>query len=192
VHGYDPAKVKRENRDLPSMHDLAHDYILHHGGRKRPKSLQEDQKLLKNIILPSFENEQVAHISRRDIEALHREHKKIPYQANRFLALLSKMFALANGWGWREDNLTKGIERYPEEKRNRWLTEEELKILWKVLDEYSNQSASCIFKLLILTGARKGELLYATLNQFASYFSIISSTSPRSFSLSSKIHQYFL
>jgi len=166
VHGHDPAKIRKENRELPTMADLAHDYVLHHGEKKRPKSLQEDQKLLKNIILPSLGSEQVAHISRRDIEDLHHEHKKTPYQANRTLALLSKMFSLAIAWEWREDNPVKGIERYAEEKRDRWLREEELQILWKVLDEYPNQSAAFIFKLLILTGARKGEILHATWDQF--------------------------
>ncbi|HCC23904.1 MAG TPA: site-specific integrase, partial [Holosporales bacterium] len=82
------------------------------------------------------------------------------------LALLSKMFSLAMGWEWREDNPAKGIERYPEEKRDRWLNDEEIQVLWKVLEEYSNQSAACVFKLLILTGARKGEILHATWDQF--------------------------
>lgn len=166
IHGHDPVAMKNETRGLPTMNELASDYILHHGEKKRPKSLQGDQELLKKIILPAFGNQQVAYLRRRDIETLHREHKKTPYQANRFLSLLSKMFTLANGWGWREDNPAKGIERYPEEKRDRWLTEDELKVLWKVLDEYLNQSAACVFKLLILTGARKGELLHATWDQF--------------------------
>ena len=112
VHGHDPAGMKKGNRDLPTMNDLAHDYILQHGERKRPKSLKEDQRFLKNIILPAFGSKLVTHVSRRDIEALHREHKKTPYQANRFLALLSTMFSLAMAWEWRADNPAKGIERY--------------------------------------------------------------------------------
>ena len=55
---------------------------------------------------------------------------------------------------------------YQEKKRDRWLTAEELKVLWKVLDENSSQPSSYVFKLLILTGARKGELLHATWDQF--------------------------
>ena len=166
IHGHDPAEKKKDNCTLPTINELARDYILHHGEKKKQKSLKEDRKLLKNIILPAFGKKNVANVSRRDIEILHSEHKQTPYQANRTLALLSKMFTLANGWEWRENNPVKGIERYPEEKRDRWLTAEELKILWKVLDEYPNQLTACIFKLLILTGARKGEVLNATWDQF--------------------------
>lgn len=166
VHGNDPANVKKENRKLPTMDILAQDYLLHHGEKKRPKSRQEDQRYLKNIILPSLGSKLVAHVSRRDIEDLHRAHKETPYQANRFLALLSKMFSIAMTWDWRSDNPAKGIERYREEKRERWLTADELKVLWNTLDEYSNQFSTNVFKLLILTGARKGELMAATWDQF--------------------------
>ncbi|KAB2833128.1 MAG: tyrosine-type recombinase/integrase, partial [Caedimonadaceae bacterium] len=166
IHGHDPAEKKKDNHVLPTITDLVRDYVVHHGEKKKPKSLQEDQKLFKNVILPFLGKRNVADVSRRDIEMLHREHKGTPYQANRALALLSKMFSLANAWEWREDNPVKGIERYPEEKRDRWLTAEELKVLWKALDEYPHQLTACIFKLLILTGARKGELLHATWDQF--------------------------
>jgi integrase len=166
VHGHDPVESKKENRDLPTMNDLASDYLLHHGEKKRPKSLKEDQRYLTSIILPALGSKLVVHVSRRDIEDLHRAHKNTPYQANRFLALLSKMFSLAMAWNWRSDNPATGIERYREEKRERWLTAEELKVLWSTLDEYSNQFSTNVFKLLILTGARKGELIAATWNQF--------------------------
>lgn len=166
VHGHDPVKIKKENRNLPTLNDLAHDYVLFHGGKKQPKSLKEDQRLLKTIILPALGSNLVAHISRRDIETLHRDHQKTSIQANRSMSVLSKMFTLANSWGWREDNPVKGIQRYQEEKRKRWLTADELNVLWKVLDEYSNQLTASLFKLLILTGARIGELLPATWDQF--------------------------
>ncbi|MBA3814510.1 MAG: tyrosine-type recombinase/integrase [Alphaproteobacteria bacterium] len=166
VHGHDPVKVKKESRDLPTLNELARDYVLFHGGKKQPKSLKEDQRLLKTIILPALGTSLVAKISRRDVEALHRDHQKTSYQANRVISVLSKMFTLANTWGWCEDNPAKGVQRYQEEKRKRWLAADELKVLWKVLDEYSNQHTAALFRLLILTGARSGELLPSTWDQF--------------------------
>jgi hypothetical protein len=64
--------------------------------------------------------------------------KKTPYQANRLLALLSKMLSLAVKWGWRSDNPVKGIERFQEERRHRWLSDHELSQLLSVLIAHPN------------------------------------------------------
>ncbi|MBL8676532.1 MAG: site-specific integrase, partial [Alphaproteobacteria bacterium] len=79
---------------------------------------------------------------------------------------LSKMFSLAVSWGWREDNPAQGIERFQEEKRDRWLNDEEMQRLFSVLDQYSGHLTAYVFKFLLLTGARKGEALQATWDQF--------------------------
>jgi len=167
AHGEDPATKKKENRDLPLIKILAQDYLDRYAApRKRSRSIEEDKKLLNNIILPTIGNQQVRQISRRTIESLHLKLEKTPYQANRVLALLSKMFSLAIAWKWRDDNPVKGIERYQEEKRDRWLNREELGRFWKVLECYPNHFASIILKILLLTGSRKGEVLKATWDQF--------------------------
>nr|WP_269516746.1 site-specific integrase [Candidatus Paracaedibacter acanthamoebae] len=76
------------------------------------------------------------------------------------------MFSLAVLWGWRENNPTKGIQKYPEERRDRWLNDEEMDRLWQSLDQYPNHLTAYVFKFLLLTGARKGEVLNATWDQF--------------------------
>jgi hypothetical protein len=48
------------------------------------------------------------------------------------------MFNLCVEWGWRPDNPVKGIERYQEHKRDRWLSDDELGRLCTVLDEHPN------------------------------------------------------
>ncbi len=166
AHGKDPAESKRQVRDLSTMQDLAQDYLERHAQRKRPKCFSEDQRFLKNIVLPVLGSKKVAYVTRRDIESLHLQQSDTPYQANRVLALLSKMFALAVGWQWRGDNPVIGIERYPEEKRDRWLDQSELKRLWDALDRYPENLTAFVFKVLILTGARRGEVLNATWDQF--------------------------
>ena len=167
AHGEDPATKKKTNRHLPLIKDLAQDYLDRYAmPRKRQRSIEEDKKLLTNIILPSIGNQQVKSISRRTIENLHNQLDKTPYQANRVLALLSKMFSLANAWEWREDNPVIGIQKYQEHKRNIWLKDQELQRLYDVLDCYHNQSVADAIRLLILTGARKSEVLNATWDQF--------------------------
>jgi integrase len=166
AHGEDPATDRKHMNMLVSMEDLAQNYLERHGYKKRKKSLYEDKKLLQNVILPTLGKLKVSFVTRRDIEALHKSLQNKPYQANRALALLSKMFSLAISWDWRESNPVLGIERYQEEKRDRWLDQEELNRLWTVLDQYPMHLTAYVFKFLLLTGARKGEALNATWDQF--------------------------
>ncbi len=162
TQGQDPAEQKKINLHLPTINDLACDYVERHGKRKRARSLKEDQKLLNALILPNLGKKKVRNVSQRDIETLHLSRSETPYNANRMLALLSKMFSLAQSWGWRDDNPAKGLERFSEHKRERWLNQDELKQLWTALNHYPTALPSFAIKLLLLTGARRGELLNAT------------------------------
>ncbi|WP_052046377.1 tyrosine-type recombinase/integrase [Candidatus Paracaedibacter symbiosus] len=76
------------------------------------------------------------------------------------------MFSLAVSCGWRTDNPAKGIQKFQEEKRDRWLNNEELQRLWAVLDKYPSHLTTYVFKLLILTGSRKSKALQAKWEQF--------------------------
>jgi integrase len=104
-----------------------------------------------------------------DIETIHTSMKATPYRANRVLALLSKMFSLASTrwqkWTGLENNPARGIRRYPEESRQRYLSPDELGLLAKVLSEHRDQRSANAVRLLILTGARKTEVLRASWQQ---------------------------
>lgn len=166
AHGEDPMEQKKTEGTLPRMKELAVQYFERHADRKRTKSQKEDRAMMNQFILSSFGEKRVAHMTLHEIQSLHLKLKGTPYRANRVLALLSKMFSLAISWGWRSDNPVLGIERYPEEKRDRWLNDEELQRLWCVLEAYPRHLTSYVFKFLILTGARKNEVLQATWDQF--------------------------
>jgi integrase len=77
------------------------------------------------------------------------------------LALVSKLCALAVQWHWRTDNPCKGVERNDEAKRKRYLTGPELERLTAALTEHDDQDGADVFRLLLLTGARRGEVLAA-------------------------------
>jgi integrase len=167
MRGEDPAEAREIARKAPSVADLAADYLERHAiPKKRPKSVRDDRAMLGTIILPKLGTKKVSTIGRRDIEAIHVMMKERPYQANRVLSLLSKMFNLAVEWGWRPDNPAKGIERYQEHKRDRWLSEDELRRLCLVLDGHPNARAANAVRLQLLTGARLGEVLASRKDDF--------------------------
>jgi integrase len=76
------------------------------------------------------------------------------------------MFNLAVRWRMRPDNPCKGVERNREYLRKRYLKPDELTRLTKALAEDQNQQAADVVRLLLLTGARRGEALSATWDQF--------------------------
>jgi integrase len=76
------------------------------------------------------------------------------------------MFSLAVRWQMRPDNPCKGIERNQEHKRQRYLSGVELARLTAALVELRDQGAANAVRLLLLTGARRGELLAAKWSDF--------------------------
>ena len=108
----------------------------------------------------------VPEITRADVAKFHHDLRHIPYQANRCLEVVSKMFGLAEMWGLRPDgsNPRKHIRKYPEEKRERFLSAAELRRIGEVLREMESErvelpSAILAARLLILTGCRLGEIM---------------------------------
>lgn len=162
LKGNDPIADDRAFRTAPTMKELGADYLECHAlPKKRARSVENDRSMLDRIILPRLGNKKVSAVQSRDIHKLHVAMKDTPYQANRVLALMSKMFSLAMKWSWRIDNPVKGIERYQEEHRERWLSDNELGRLLGVLSTHPNQRAANAVRFQLLTGARIGEVLSA-------------------------------
>jgi len=162
VRGHDPVAKASATRNSPTVEDLSDDYLTKHAlPKKRSKGVQEDQSMLNRFILPKVGRLKVSEVKHQDIQSLHSGMRKTPYQANRVLSLLSKMFELSKIWGWRPDNPARGIEKFHEEKRHRWLSDTELSKLTNALDEHPNQKAANAIRLQLLTGSRIGEVLNA-------------------------------
>ena len=146
----------------PTMKEFAADYLEHHAiPKKRPRSVENDRSMLGRIILPRLGSKKVNAVQSRDIHSLHVAMKGRPYQANRVFALMSKMFSPTINWGWRGDNPVKGIERFHEERRERWLSDGELGQLLHAMLTHPNQRAANSVRFQLLTGSRIGEVLSA-------------------------------
>lgn len=167
AQGRDPSQTRTLDRAAPTVRELCGRYMAEHAEtRKKESSIRNDRRLIDTHVLPAIGTKKVASVTRADVAALHHALRATPYEANRMLAMASKMFSLAERWGLRPDNSNpaKNIDRYREEKRERYLTSAEVARLWQVLNSdaaaaKASPSAIAAIKLLMLTGRRLNEVL---------------------------------
>ncbi len=163
ARGTNPAENRKQEAQGETMRDLCDAYMERHGLAK--KRAGDDQRRIDRYILPAWGGLKAAAIKRADVAALHSKiGKRRPYEANRVLALCSRMFNLARRRGFVPEghpNPAADIDRFKEQKRDRWITLEELPRLAQAINEDPNQSARFALWLYLLTGARKTELLGA-------------------------------
>jgi len=168
-HGHDPMGERQAQREAPTVQELWERYEREHLPQKSARSQVDERIMWQKIILPRFGKMKLASITHDDVDALHRDITTIrgtPVRANRTVEVLRKAFNLAIRWKWREDNPASGVRRNPEEKRNRYLNRGEIAALARALNDHSEPMSANAIKLLMLTGARRGEVLGATWEMF--------------------------
>jgi integrase len=173
-HGKDRAAEKIEARRAETFAELATEYIEGHASKKR--SGREDIRLLNGSphkkktgktphvpIVKRWGSRKVKDIQRRDVrELLDDVAARAPIMANRVLALVRKMFNFAIEHDWLEANPCYMVKQPGEEKqRDRVLSEDEVRALWKALDS-EDAIIAAVFRLRLLTAQRGGEVLGAT------------------------------
>ena len=125
----------------------------------------DDHREIREPLARYLERHEVRVTVAGNAAAARRALRAAAYQANRRLAVLSKMFNLAELWGLRPDgsNPCLHVKRYREETRERFLTRDEFARLGSVLDEIEREgsesrSAVAAIRLLMLTGCRRSEI----------------------------------
>jgi len=165
--GGDPSRERAAARCASTVAELCDRYLEEHArARKKPRSVKEDGRLIEQFVLKALGPRKIAEVERADIYRLRNRLRATPYQANRVLALLSKMFNLAERWGLRKDgtNPVRHVERFAERHRERFLSEEELARLGGALHDLGRSdrvsaAAVAAIRLLIFTGCRVSEIL---------------------------------
>jgi integrase len=172
--GEDPLDQKQAERRAQTVAELAKEYLEGYAAaKKRSRSVRDDKANIEAIITPRIGSLKVKAVTKRDIEDIHIALKATPVRANRVLALLSNMFywsglfdATNNPARAKCRTRNDGIEKYRETPRTRFLSEEEMERLATALDAQANQESANVIRLLLLTGARKGEVLSAEWGHF--------------------------
>ena len=164
--GEDPSGDRQRERRAPNLSALCDRFMEEHVALHcKPTTQREYRRCCDLFIKPKLGGMRVQAVTRPDIAELHHALRDKPYQANRVLGVLSKMFNLAEIWGLRPDgsNPTRHVPKFAERKRERFLSPDEIERLWRTLDQAvenrtETEHVAAAFKLLLMTGCRLSEI----------------------------------
>ena len=151
----------------PTVADLAARYLEEHVAvRVKPKTGANARTAVRRHILPALGRLALEVVERAQVVELQQKMSGSPSQANTVVKTLSHMYGLAAGWGMVPEgcNPCRSVAKYPERKRERFLTDAEFARLGRILDETvtsggASPTGVAAIRLLILTGCRKNEIL---------------------------------
>jgi integrase len=186
--GIDPLNQRENAREAPRVSDITKRYLEEHTPHLTARNAADQHSIMGKLVEPDWGSRLVTEITKANVEKLltkiaagrarpskakpnNRAHKlqgvkPTPVRANWVGEVLRKMFTLAIGWGWREDNPASSFRRRIENPRERFLCHEEIHKLAEALDAAEDRRAADIIRMCMLTGARVGEVRQAQFEHF--------------------------
>ena len=152
----------------PTVVEVAARYLTEYVEvRCKPSTAAATRSVLDKHIVPALGKLPLAAVERAQVAELHQRLYETPAVANMAVRILSAMYKLACEWGIVPEGLSnpcRSIMKYPEHKRERFLTDEEFIRLGEALDEVeagggASAPAVAAIRLLTLTGCRRNEIL---------------------------------
>ncbi len=164
--GENPAEGISAHRQAPTVSQICDRfYAVHVTQHCKPSTQAEYKRSLEIFVKPVLGTFKIGDVKRADISEFHHSLRDRPYQANRVLGVLSKMFNLTEVWGLRPDgsNPCRHVIKFKEYRRETILTRDQSINLAQVLDQLSFEGSESPFaigaiRLLMLTGCRLGEI----------------------------------
>jgi integrase len=160
ANGQNPNDIRRAELAEITFGELFSEYLESYA-KTHKRSWKEDQNQFKRYLAPWIKRK-LSIIRKQDIQRLHHDVGKEngTYGANRLLALLSIVFNKAIEFGlWDKTNPAHGIKKFKEHSRDRFLQSDELPHFFQALSEEPNTIFRDYFLMLLLTGARRSNVL---------------------------------
>lgn len=166
--GEDPVEDEGIRREQPTFEKVAERFMEEHSAvRNRAATHRSNRQLLDNMLLPYFGNMKIRSVSNRDVQEFMSKNKHRPIGANRAIGALSSILSKAETWGLRDRNSNPcfGIEKYPQNQRERFLSEEEFAALELAMQDAERKLTEspfvlAMFRIMLHTGCRPGEAKY--------------------------------
>jgi integrase len=164
--GEDPAAMKAARRMEPTVGNVLDRYLAEHASHHNKRTtLLEAHRHVNTSIKPRFGRTRIGDLTRAEIKGWHTSFADRPYEGNRALAVLRKALNLAvTEWELRPDNPCLGVKPFPEIKRDRFFSDEELRRIGEALATLEEEGAiplghSRCIRLLAMTGMRLTEVM---------------------------------
>ncbi|PZU09861.1 site-specific integrase [Sphingomonas sp.] len=170
--GEDPSQERAAKRSVPTFAEVAKRFLEHVSGYKRAPDV--DERYLRLHILPKFGRRRIDEIHQTDVSAFLKAKLNdgyAPATVNRFHVIINHLYKLAKRWGivGAEKSPTEGLTKLQmNNERERFLSADEADRLKVAIEGSRNKQLKHIVALLLLTGARKRELLDAKWEDFDS------------------------
>lgn len=163
----DPLRARDAAREAATFADVADEFLEDHVEARRKPATQRLYRLaVDGHLRPRLGATPIVEITTADVVKLHHRLRGTPYLANRVLAVCSKLMAWAEQQRYRPAGMNpcRGIEKYREDARQRYLTPNELKRVGAALRVAERRqaltpSSILAIRLLLFTGARVSEVL---------------------------------
>lgn len=170
AQGIDPFSEKRTVSNMPKFADFLREEFMPYITLKN-RSPQTEESLLRNHVLPVFGSKHLKDITREDISDLMLSKQKThaPASVQRLLVTMRHIFNRAIEWhpDWKLTNPARSVPSLEiNNKKERYLSNEETEILMNAVKKSPNKVLPFIIGMLLLTGARRGEVLHAKWEDF--------------------------
>lgn len=179
VQGRDPAAAAQVARRQWTVVQLVAEYRESYFQNLRPATRGHYDDHFERFILPELGKRRVADVEAVDALRLFRSVevrcrvldgevvvRSGKTTANRVVATLSSLFSESVRLGLRPDNPCRAVRRNPEARRERFLSEQETARLLLACDRSRHVVVANFIRLLVFTGARRGETMAAKWGEF--------------------------
>jgi integrase len=172
-NGLSPSEQRAKMRAVPTVNAFADTWLEAHVDAKlKSSTAQLYRVILRTVVLPALGKLRVDQVTEEHVECMHRAAAKTPYNVNRAVAIVSSLMKFAERRKLRgaHSNPARGLERYREDKRERFLSREEIIRLGSALTDpvitaKHSPFALAAIGLLLLTGMRRNEVLKLRLKE---------------------------
>ena len=163
----EPLPLAARVNGSPTGANLAKRYLEEHVAvRLKPTTQERVRIVLRRHILPALGKAPLMAAERAQVVEPQYKLCDRPVTANKAVKVLAHMYPLSEGWGIPPEacNPCRPVEKYPERRRERFLSDAEFARLGRALDEAvesgsASPTAAAAIDLLMLTGGGKSEVL---------------------------------